>query len=52
MKGGSTKQGRGRRGAKNGTVTLSDLMAAKKLAAGIGLEKTQKALAALAKLAG
>lgn len=39
-----------RRGATNGTVTLSDLMAAKKLAGEIGLEKAQEALAALAKL--
>lgn len=46
---GGPKPKRGRK-TSDGSLTLSDLMAAKQLAGEIGLEKAQAALAALAKL--
>lgn len=50
LRGGTgSKQGRGR-GAKNGSLSVSDLLAAKKLAGEIGLEKAREAIEALAKL--
>jgi len=48
--GESSKRGR-TRGAKSGSLSMSDLLAAKKLTGEIGLEKAQEALATLAKLA-
>jgi len=50
LRGGtSSKRGHGR-GTTNGTLTMSDLLAAKKLAGQIGLEKAREAIEALAKL--
>jgi len=49
LNGGARKSKRGRQ-SMNGSVSLNDLFAAKKLAGEIGLEKAQEALAALAKL--
>ena len=46
---GGTKSRRGRK-AKNGTVSLADLLAAKKFVGEVGLEKAQESLAAFAKL--
>lgn len=47
---GGSKAPRGRNGT-NGIISLSDLLAAKKLVREVGLEKAQVALATLAKLA-
>jgi len=44
LKSSAKKSKRGRRGATNGAVSLSDLMAAKQLAGEIGLEKDQEAI--------
>jgi len=52
LPGGRTKSKTGRRGAKSGAGTVSDLLAAKKLAGEIGLEKACEAIEAPAKLAG
>lgn len=46
---GGTKTRRGSK-SKNGTISLNDLLAAKKLVGELGLEKAQAALAALATL--
>ena len=47
---GGTKNPRKTRGSKKGSLSLKDLMAAKKFAGELGIEKAQEALAALAKL--